>query len=518
MKGKLFGLIVALGSIAGTAFAAQQDPCQEASFDKALYGLCKAYTSGADCLNPEKSDSKHCVQLRQNFAKKGGGQDIDDLLKGKNGAVTLTIGTDGGTIELPDVAKVWFPQGAFDSSRTVTLKVTSDNDVNQLFDETASIFRTAGRLPYELRIGTGNTPPLSETIQVEMHVPNSLIQSMPADHAIEAFVSIEQGGAQEIPYTVFELLDSQYDPTNQILTFEVPGAAFANNSLTQGEYQAIITLAPTPGTDSSTATSSVSLEDFFSFFFSTAEAATAGSCQAASISCPVRGGCTVTSPFNPARKHPVTGVTRPHMGADYAAADGTPILSAASGKVERSYASTSYGETIVVRHTDGSATLYAHLQTRNVQAGASVTAGQQIGLADSTGLSTGPHLHFEYVPNGQIFGSKSRIDPDACIDALASGSVTVSDSGNLADDAFEVSIDGFVIGQTAIGASNTLAINNLKPGTHSLTLKIIIAPDNVGTYTVRLNDGLKFTDGTTSKTGWAAQGATLSWTFTVPAP
>jgi hypothetical protein len=122
----------------------------------------------------------------------------------------------------------------------------------------------------------------------------------------------------------------------------------------------------------------------------------------------------------------------------------------------------------------------------------------------------------EYVPNGQIIQSKSRIDPDACMDAEGSGSVTVSDSGNLADDAFGVAIDGFSIGQTAIGASNTLAISNLKVGQHTLTLTVVVAPDNVGTYTVRLNDGLKFNDGSTSKSGSAAAGATLSWGFIVP--
>lgn len=245
MKVKPIGLIGLFSFLATPALAAQQDRCQEASFDQALYGLCKAYTSGVDCLAPENRDAQRCVRLRQNLARKGGG-DLDERLTGTKG-VKGTIAPDGGTIELPDVAKVWFPAGAFDSPRTVALKTTSDDDVNALFDETASSFRTAGRLPYELRIGTGDAPPLSETVQVSMHVPDSLLASMPADHAIEAFVGIEQGGAQEIPHTLFELIESEYDATNQVITLEIPGAAFASNALTQGEYQAIITLAPTPG-------------------------------------------------------------------------------------------------------------------------------------------------------------------------------------------------------------------------------------------------------------------------------
>jgi len=517
MKRMLIGLVATLVFGVGPAFAAPPDTlCSEASFDKALYGLCKGYTSGIDCLDPANRDEKRCIVLRQQFASKSGGQDIDAILKGLNGAVSATVDYDGGTIELPRLAKVWFPRGAFDSPQVVTLKTTSDNAVNELFDETASIFRTFGRLPYEFRIGTGDSPPLSDTIEVEMHVPDSLLQAMPSDYSMEVFAGIEQGGAQEIPHTLFELQESSFDPVNQVITFDLPGSAFANTVLTEGGYQAIIILSPTPGSAMSETPEGASLSTLFAML--TATTASSSSCKAASISCPVGGGCAVTSPFSPARAHPVTGVTRPHMGVDYAAADGTPIVSAVNGTIERSYTSSSYGETIVVRHSDGSATLYAHLQTRGVSAGDTVSLGQQIGTAGSTGVSTGPHLHFEYFPNGQIYVSKSRIDPDACIDSLASGSVTVSDTGSLADDAFEASIDGFVIGQTAIGTTNTLAISNIKPGFHTLTLRMVIAPDNVGTYTVTLNDGLAFTDGSVSKTGWAPQGATLSWPFVVPIP
>lgn len=298
-----------------------------------------------------------------------------------------------------------------------------------------------------------------------------------------------------------------------MVSFDLPGAAFFDGALAQSEYQAIITLAPTPGIGATTFSSIAGTQ-----VSTLAAAAAAGSCQASSIMCPVAGGCSVNSPFNPARQHPVTGQTRPHNGVDYAAANGDSIVSASNGVVERSYTSTSYGETIIVRHANGSATLYAHLQNRGVNAGEAVTAGQQIGTADSTGLSSGPHLHFEYVPNGQIIQSKNRIDPDPCIDALASGSITVRDSGTLADDAFQISLDGIIIGSTSIGASNTIAINNIIPGPHTLSLLVLIAPDNVGTYTVTLNDGITFSDGTTSKSGAPPQGTTVSWGIEVPMP
>lgn len=508
---KNISLIFFLLGLFQTANAAPANECIEAEFDKSLFGLCQAYLSGVNCLDDANKDTPRCVALRKNFAIKSGGKDIADILNGGGNNQKFTIGAAGGTAELQNAIKVIFPSGAFPTDTTVSLGLTSDTDINTLFDEFTVMFRPSGRLSYEARIGTGIEPPLSETVQVDMQVPNNLVSATPQEYGIEVFVMIEQGAEDETPYAIFELIPSTYDSTNQIISFELPGAAFSNNAYTQNEYQAVVTLAPTPGVSSPVAQNQIQTTSFL-----TLSATATASCQAASIKCPVAGGCTVTSPYNKARKHPKTGAVRPHYGADYKAATGTNLTSAADGKVERSYTSSSYGETVIVRHTDGGATLYAHLENRSVNKGDVVKAGETIGTADSTGLSTGPHLHFEYVPNGQLIKSKNRIDPDACIDALASGSVNVRDSGSLADDAFAVSIDGFNIGQTTVGGSNTLAISNLKPGSHTLGLAVIVAPDNVGTYTVTLNDGLKFSDGTTSKTGSAPLGSFLTWSFNVP--
>lgn len=492
----------------------QSAVCDDEDLAGGLQGLCRAYISGKNCLEDANYDHPRCQSIRRNYARKSGGERIDDLFEPGTRAV---VGFDGGSVVLNGIGKVSFPQGAFNADATVRVFTTTDEAVDDLFSEFAAIFRPSGRLTYEMRIDTGAQPPLSETIEVQLQIPDDFLANMPDGYGMELFALVEHGSDEEIPYLLFELIPSVYDATNNTVTVELPGAAFSKRDVTDGNYQAIVTLAPTPGTNEDPTASTAQIFTLNSLAYAPSVASTS-TCQAASISCPVGGGCSVTSGFNPARKHPVTGQTRPHYGVDYAAATGTPVLAAANGTVERSYTSSSYGETIVVRHTDGSATLYAHMQTRGVNVGDTVTASQQIGTSNNTGLSSGPHLHFEYVPNGQIIQSKQRIDPDACIDALASGSVTVSDSGNLADDAFQVSIDGFVIGQTSIGASNTLAISNLKPGLHTLTLTVVTAPDNVGTYTVTLNDGLVFTDGSTSKSGNAPQGAALVWNFNVPQP
>ena len=224
----------------------------------------------------------------------------------------------------------------------------------------------------------------------------------------------------------------------------------------------------------------------------------------------------MTSPFSAARKHPTQGVTKPHWGVDYRAPVGAEVKAAAAGTIERSYMSTSYGNTVIVRHKDGSATLYAHLDSRNVAVGDSVMTGQQLGISGNTGRSSGPHLHLEYVPSGQIIQNKSRIDPDACVGDVTSGSITAGDNGNLADDAFQLSLNGIDIGTTTIGGTNNLSVNNLIPGEYTLVLTVVIAPDNVGTWFIRLNDGLTFADGRTVRIGSDPQGASIPFSVIVP--
>lgn len=100
------------------------------------------------------------------------------------------------------------------------------------------------------------------------------------------------------------------------------------------------------------------------------------------------------------RIHPIYGTRKFHKGTDIPAPGGSPVLAAKAGTVVQSYYSSSYGNYIVISHGGGMMTAYAHLSSRLVSAGASVSAGQQIGKVGSTGNSTGNHLHFEVYING----------------------------------------------------------------------------------------------------------------------
>jgi murein DD-endopeptidase MepM/ murein hydrolase activator NlpD len=97
------------------------------------------------------------------------------------------------------------------------------------------------------------------------------------------------------------------------------------------------------------------------------------------------------------RRHPILKYTRMHTGVDFAAPRGTPILAAGNGVIEKAGRDSGYGNVIVVAHTNGYTTVYGHQQgfAKGVAVGSRVRQGQVIGYVGSTGLSTGPHLHFE---------------------------------------------------------------------------------------------------------------------------
>lgn len=112
---------------------------------------------------------------------------------------------------------------------------------------------------------------------------------------------------------------------------------------------------------------------------------------------PVPGA--ITSGFGP-RRHPILGTTRLHTGVDMTASSGTKIKAADGGTVILAGYYGGYGNTVIIDHGGGVATLYAHQSKLGVGDGETVDAGEVIGYVGSTGLSTGPHLHFEVRVNG----------------------------------------------------------------------------------------------------------------------
>jgi murein DD-endopeptidase MepM/ murein hydrolase activator NlpD len=111
----------------------------------------------------------------------------------------------------------------------------------------------------------------------------------------------------------------------------------------------------------------------------------------------------ISSGFTLRRWHPILHRYRAHLGIDYAAPRGTPIMAAGSGTIIYAGRMRGYGNVIKIRHADGYVTLYAHQKAfrRGIHRGVHVKQGQVIGYIGTTGLSTGPHLHFGVYKNGR---------------------------------------------------------------------------------------------------------------------
>lgn len=103
------------------------------------------------------------------------------------------------------------------------------------------------------------------------------------------------------------------------------------------------------------------------------------------------------------------GTRRLHAGVDFGAGPGTPIVAADNGTVVSAGWTGGYGNAVIIDHGGGVATLYGHQSRLAVRSGARVSRGQVIGYVGSTGMSTGPHLHFELRVNGVPRDPMSRL-------------------------------------------------------------------------------------------------------------
>jgi len=124
----------------------------------------------------------------------------------------------------------------------------------------------------------------------------------------------------------------------------------------------------------------------------------------------------LSSAFSSMRAHPVLHISRPHEGIDVSAPMGSPIEAPANGVVISAGWETGYGNTLEIDHGYGIVTRFAHASRLLVRRGARVTRGEKIALVGSTGLATGPHLHYEVHVNGRPVDPLRYVLPDAIVD------------------------------------------------------------------------------------------------------
>ena len=118
-------------------------------------------------------------------------------------------------------------------------------------------------------------------------------------------------------------------------------------------------------------------------------------------------GARLSSSFG-MRKHPILGYNKMHRGTDFAAPSGTPIMASGSGTVTRARWCGGGGNCVKIKHNSTYETIYAHMKAfaKGIKEGRKVKQGQIIGYVGSTGLSTGPHLHYEVIVNGKKVNSQ----------------------------------------------------------------------------------------------------------------
>lgn len=121
------------------------------------------------------------------------------------------------------------------------------------------------------------------------------------------------------------------------------------------------------------------------------------------------------------RRHPVLGRMRGHMGIDYAAASGTPIMAAGNARIAFVGRKGGYGNAVILDHGGGKTTLYGHMSRfANIRVGQHIAQGAVIGYVGSTGLATGPHLHYEFRINGvHMDPRKMTLPPPAPLSGAA---------------------------------------------------------------------------------------------------
>ncbi len=118
-------------------------------------------------------------------------------------------------------------------------------------------------------------------------------------------------------------------------------------------------------------------------------------------------GARLSSSFG-IRKHPILGFNKMHKGTDFAAPMGTPIMASGEGKIVRARWCGGGGNCVKIKHNSTYSTVYAHMSKfgRNIKEGVRIKQGQIIGYVGSTGMSTGPHLHYEVIENGRKINSQ----------------------------------------------------------------------------------------------------------------
>ncbi|NLA15152.1 MAG: M23 family metallopeptidase, partial [Bacteroidales bacterium] len=336
----------------------------------------------------------------------------------------------GRTVTIKDVVSVYIPEGTLSDSEIINVTTSTDPQILSSFDELTGLYQASDRMSSFIKISS-ETLPSNDAMTITVKVPSDFLSKIPSNHGIALYAQVYQDSGEEI-LDVFEQLTASFDEKTKTISTSIPRSVFTNKRATTF-YDANFVIAAIPKR--------------------TSTKTKAGGLCIGPIGKPLEI-VEVTSPYSPMRI--LDGVAKPHLGVDLRCSVGTLVYAVDDGYVvdvktqveEGTGRVIGYGKYLFIKHTNGSSTLYAHLSDIIVKRGAWVKKGQTIALSGNTGTTTGPHLHFEYVPYGEIVQSDKRIDPMLCmnlsqnakaptVSTLAPSNITTDKAtvgGNVTDD------------------------------------------------------------------------------------
>jgi murein DD-endopeptidase MepM/ murein hydrolase activator NlpD len=201
-----------------------------------------------------------------------------------------------------------------------------------------------------------------------------------------------------------------------------------------------------------------------------------GSVCPSGFSSPLKRRIMVSSPFD---------IKKRHYGVDYRS-DGDEVLAVKDGivvavrsdlhAIKQTSSRTGlrvqgFGTYVVVAHSDGSQSLYAHLvpsSVSSIKSGQRIKAGEKVGVSDSSGAVTGPHLHFQFSPSGKLFSHEATVDPDPCV--LRSDWLTLESYPVEANGVGQLYVAGQLIGEN-VPHQKARFVLRLKPGKYPIRIE-----------------------------------------------
>ena len=345
----------------------------------------------------------------------------------QSGTVSSNVPSSGGTVHLPSIASLSIPDGFLQGSHLIVLSASSSPETAAAFDTVGELYNVSFRLPYEVRVNIGPTLPQTGQVMLTISLPANFLSAVPLGGSIVVFAQQDMSGGNE-EIIGFDAIGSSLNRDGRTVTIQLGADAFTNVLTSDRSYEAAALVAAVPSPLSLAA-------------IRRAKAAH-GKPKAGKRSGPLTEGLgaplirqlEVRSPFGP-RAKPKVGF---HKGVDLKAKY-VPVIAAADGNLEARMQRTSdpsgpmyrfgYGLYGIIRHFDGSTTVYAHLyktpKNGPVKKGQQIATSGATGGADpSLGNGRGPHLHFEFIPSGPIPASVVppglvRVDPVPFIQILS---------------------------------------------------------------------------------------------------